>query len=114
MLGMEGGTQCLCEPVPSGTSVAGAACPIGEINPLADFCQDGLNCLWVNPGDADAASCAGGNPANCPAELQNRNPVCVGGKCGASYCAASCDVGGGCLAGFQPVTVFGQCFCQPV
>jgi hypothetical protein len=42
----------------------------------------------------------------------NWNPDCVGGGCGASFCAGPCN-NGACPDGYDPTTVSGACWCVP-
>jgi hypothetical protein len=100
-------TQC------PGESQAGDPCPFtGDVNGDADQCAAGLDCLGI-AASADNGTCPGGQDSECTDVSESWNPSCVGGNCGASFCAEPC-VNDACGAGFVPQTIDGLgCRCVP-
>ncbi|NOZ01091.1 MAG: hypothetical protein GXP54_04285 [Deltaproteobacteria bacterium] len=104
-------TVFACTCVPVGTSKAGEACPIFNVNMAADSCDADLTCLGIEAKpDGDACTSA----QECTDLGYLENPECVDGFCGISFCAPMCDANGDCDSGFGPIDVSGACFCAPV
>jgi len=108
------GGSCYCVPGETGNSQAGDPCPFGDVNSTADFCAAGLACLGM-AADGTIGTCtiATDCTTNDPPIPANQNPDCVGGNCGASFCADECDASGNCPTGFAPQDVSGTCYCVP-
>ncbi len=104
------GDDCFCAPTEVGESKAGEACPIFGVNPEADACLPGLNCLGIAP-DADTDECQ--TAADCDADNYPGGTVCVDGHCGTSFCSPKCDAMAECEEGFAPIGVGDKCYCQP-
>jgi hypothetical protein len=96
----------------SGSGAIGDPCYFGDVNADAGECNPGLTCLGI-PADGSAGTCPGGSAGECTDLLEEWNPDCVYGNCGASFCSEECDAQGNCPAGFMPVDVAGTCFCVP-
>jgi hypothetical protein len=104
--------ECYCLPdrLP-GTQGPGEPCALGTVHTTAGDCQPGLTCLGL-PANSQAPGCR--TSAECvPPYQQNWNPDCVNGRCGASYCAASCGAGNACSLGFTAEIVSDACYCVP-
>jgi len=106
---------CYCIPMffITGAQSSGEPCTFEDINnpgcPME--CDSGLACLGESE-DPVNMPCA--SDADCSAFLPgSRNPDCVNGGCGASYCAAQC-IDDACATGFEPITESGNCYCRPV
>jgi len=108
-----GGQVCLdgiC--VTAGDGLPGDPCTFGDVNDSAGDCTLGLACLGVL-ADGTAGTCPGGAPDECVEIPDSFNPDCISGNCGFSFCSEECDVQGNCPAGFEPVDVYGICYCIP-
>jgi hypothetical protein len=98
---------CYC--VPAATSRLGEPCPYDTVNATAPQCAPELTCLGV-PAD--------GNSGTCPNDVSECttltvNVDCVGGNCGASYCAELCGAGDTCPTGYVTHDEGGTCYCIP-
>jgi hypothetical protein len=103
--------DCYCVPGTStGTGVQGDPCPFtGGVNAAADNCGSGLDCLGIPP---DPELPCTTDPDCLSGMAESWNPDCVGGACGASFCAGECN-NGACDAGFDPYNITGDCYCVP-
>jgi hypothetical protein len=98
--------------VGGGSGAVGDPCYFGDVNADAGECSPGLTCLGIM-ADGTAGTCPGGSAGECTDLLEEWNPDCVYGNCGASFCSEECDAQGNCPAGFMPVNVADTCFCVP-
>jgi len=101
--------KCYCVPSPTGSGKAGDPCPLGNVNPSADFCGEDLSCGGVGAGPMSHVC---DKPEDCPDSYLG-DAVCFLGHCGSSACASECDENGACPAGFIPY-LFGGPFCYCV
>ena len=102
------GATTLCPPWCATGASSGQPCAFDSVHVEAGPCTQGLTCLGLLPDPdlpcASDSDCLGyGAPA--------WNPQCVGGSCGASFCAAPCAPA--CPASTTPRDVSGTCFCVP-
>jgi hypothetical protein len=101
--------QCVGENGP------GSPCTYGDVNPTAGACDAGLECLGVMP-DGQSGTCPGGSAGECTNLIDEWNPDCVNGNCGASFCSEECGANRTCPAGFtdQDVGTPTVCYCVPL
>ena len=107
------GGDCHCQNLAVGTSTAGQACVLGNVNVAANACAAGLACIGQAALPWLSITCT--TSADCTAEAGFRGTAdCVAGTCGSSFCAARCATGGTCDTGFEPlIDAGGLCWCQP-
>jgi len=100
-------TQC------SGSGQAGDPCPFINVNVDADTCVAVLTCLGI-PADGSNGTCT--TDSDCSSLGASLNPDCVGGNCGASFCAETCPGGdpGQCPVGTVGQNISGTCYCVPI
>ena len=104
-------TLFACNCIPVGTSQAGEACPIFNVNLEAEACGAYLTCIGIE-STPEGDPCT--TDAECPDTSYIANGQCVDGFCGSSFCCAECDANEECLEGFGPINVSGTCFCAPM
>ena len=92
----------------------GYPCSYGEVNESAGVCGGLMVCLGV-PADGTAGTCPGGSASECTNLLDEWNPDCVDGNCGASFCSEECGANRTCPPGFlaQDVGEPHVCYCIP-
>ncbi len=100
---------CWC--VPAGKAVAGAACPVFNVNVDADSCAQALTCLGIQSKDTTDACTV---DTDCSKNNYYGNPQCVAGHCGTSFCSPLCDADGACAIDYAPMDVSGTCYCIPL
>ena len=98
-----------------GDNGLGSPCAFGDVNATAGACDAGLECLGI-AADGNAGTCPGGAATECNQLIDEWNPDCVSGNCGASFCSEPCGAGRTCPQGFtdQDVGDPAACMCVPV
>ena len=109
-LGEDEATTCYCIPDYTGETEAGEGCPLYNVNPTADFCAEGLDCIG-SPAFETSDACV--FSADCP-DYYLGETICFAGQCGTSLCAAECGPGLACADGEIP-WIIGEaaCYCVP-
>jgi len=100
------------ECVPPYNGSPGDPCPFDTVNTWANNCSMGLECLGI-PADGSAGTCPDGEPTECFRLLEEWNRDCVGGMCGASFCAGECPTDRNCPMFFCDQDFDGICYCIP-
>lgn len=88
----------------------GDPCPYGDVNKTSAPCGGDMICVGI-PADGVVGICPGGSKDECTQLAPSRNPDCVDGNCGGSFCAIGCDANGNCTDGYVPMVFNGICFC---
>ncbi len=102
---------CADQTICPGASGAGDPCPFDGLNDDADNCDAALMCLGQGPS-ADIGTCS--TAGDCTDAVgAERNPDCVGGECGASFCSEECGPDRACPEGFTDTDVDTTCYCIP-
>ena len=81
--------QCVTQ----GSGALGDPCAFGDVNITAGACNAGLECLGIPADGTSAGTCPGGASSECTTLIEEWNPDCVNGNCGASFCSVACGVG---------------------
>ena len=103
---------CYCQPVQTGDSAAGEACPFGMVNDDADFCMAEYSCLGIPANETVPCEVDG----DCAYQPYVGNPLCLDGWCGTSFCAPKCDENKECGEGWEVLEIGDEgkekCYCQ--
>jgi len=105
---------CMCIPYwqDPDPGLPGDPCAWDQVNSEAGNCEASLLCLGIPPDPLETPCPAG--DGDCLAFYAAAwNPDCVDGGCGVSFCSESCT-NGGCITGFEPIDISGDCYCVPL